>query len=215
MRKALITVVLGALTVALSPTPASAHADLKASTPRNGAVIATAPATVSLVFSEPVEVESVAVLNAKVQPLASSYTTQGAIVTITPRAPLADGASSVQWKARSDDGHEVTGAIAFIVGKPAPVGKPTTIITVPKIPTVLSGSTSGPLTVAFTSKASSGEVQWSNPAYAGPFTWRVTGNGKLAKGTGILPSPGKWTMQANLVGKGGLVVLTEGTVTLA
>jgi copper transport protein len=214
MRKALVAAVLGSLVILVNPTPASAHADLKSSTPRNGAVIATAPKTVSLVFSEPVQIEGIDLLNANAEPVASSYKMTGATVTLTPKVALPKGASSVQWKALSDDGHEVTGAIAFIVGRPESVGKAMTMVTSPKVITVLSGSRSGPLTVAFTTTATSGEVKWTNAAYEGPFIWQVAGNGTLAKASGILPTAGKWMMQATMVGKSGLVIQTDGAVTL-
>ncbi|MDP2014864.1 MAG: hypothetical protein Q8L05_11625, partial [Actinomycetota bacterium] len=111
-------------------------------------------------------------------------------------------------------GHTITGALAFIVGEPTPAGMPKSISTTPKITTVLNGSRSGPLNVVFSTSATSGEVEWSNPAFDGPFTWPISGNGKQAKASGILPTTGKWTMRATLIGKAGSVIVTNGAVSL-
>lgn len=210
MRKALAAAVLGSLVILASPTPASAHAELESSSPRNGAVTSKAPTMIALSFSEPAEITDLAILDSRGQVTPSRFSAQGARVTVTPAAPLAPGPHVVQWKAVSDDGHAVSGAIAFIVGKPTPRGRAQALVTSPKVATVLSGSRVGQLSVRFTSPVTSGQVEWSNPAYAGPFTWRVTGDGRTAQATGILPSAGTWTMRATLVGKGGTVIVTNG-----
>jgi methionine-rich copper-binding protein CopC len=214
MRRALVAAVLGSLILVVSPAPAFAHADMNTSTPANGAVVAKAPRTITLNFSEPVDVDAVQVLDAQARPLASTTKASGATVVVTPTAALAAGAVTTQWKVRSDDGHVITGAVSFIIGARPATGKPVAIATTPNVPTVLSGARAGQLTVALTTAMASGEVAWTTPSLTGPITWVATGTGRKAMATGVLPFPGKWTMQATLVGKAGSVVVTTGTVTL-
>lgn len=214
MRRALVAAVLGSLILVVGPAPAFAHADMDTSTPANGAIVAKAPRTITLAFSEPVEVDTVQVLDAQARPVASSAKASGASVIVTPAAPLPTGPITTQWKVRSDDGHVVTGAVSFIVGSAPSTGRPVSITTTPSVRTVLSGQRAGRLTVALTTAATSGEVAWSTPALAGPITWTARGNGRAATAAGVLPFAGIWTMQATLVGKAGSVIVTTGTVNL-
>ncbi|MDD2857503.1 MAG: copper resistance protein CopC [Candidatus Nanopelagicales bacterium] len=214
MRKALVAAVLGSLIILVSPTPASAHADMDTSSPANGAVLAKAPKTITLSFSEPVDVDTVQVLDGQARPLTSATKVNGASIIVTPAAALPAGAITTQWKVKSDDGHVVTGAVSFIVGSRPVTGRPVTVTTTPHVPTVLSGARAGQLSVGFTTAMTSGEVAWSTQSLTGPITWVAVGNGRKATATGVLPFPGTWTMQATLVGKAGQVVVTTGTVTL-
>ncbi|MCM2578560.1 copper resistance CopC/CopD family protein [Streptomyces meridianus] len=119
---------LGALTGALlaGAAPASAHAALTASDPRQGAVLGSAPEQVTLTFSEKVAMSDGAVRvldpqgkrvdTGKVRDLGRGSTVRVA----APLHPgLPDGTFTVVWKAVSADGHPVGGAFTFSVGAPS------------------------------------------------------------------------------------------------
>jgi len=115
-RVALVLVVLCAL--ALPPT-ASAHARLLRSTPANEAVLAKAPATVRLVFDDTVRARSgiKAIRNGGGSVLAGKPRIVGGRFLVVPlRSGLGDGDYTVLWRVLSDDGHEISGTIAFGVG---------------------------------------------------------------------------------------------------
>ncbi len=214
MRNALAAVVLGSLALLVNPASASAHADLKTSAPTNGSVVSAPPKKVVLTFSEPVELQEAQLFNSAMKPLESSSVIRGSLLTITPSAKLPTGNIAAQWKVRSDDGHIISGAIAFIIGTASQQQIITPIKTSPAITTSLNGMSPGLLTISMTSKALSGEIQWTHQGIDGPIIWRTTSNGKQAKATGVLPFAGTWTMNATLINKGGSVLVTTGTVNL-
>jgi copper transport protein len=112
---ALVTVV-AALVL---PGAAYAHATLLRTTPANGAVLAKAPAAVTVEFDDTVRVAkgNAAVDNAeRSSVLAGTATVHGRVLTI-PLKQLAHGAYSVRWSIVSDDGHREEGVLAFAVGK--------------------------------------------------------------------------------------------------
>ena len=115
---------LVALAIVLGPAgPASAHAELVASDPAEGAVLEAAPEQVTLTFSEPVRLKSqeVAVYDAAGDPVAAEASASGTEVRIdlTRAARLPDGTYVVSWNVLSDDGHPVAGALTFAVGAPS------------------------------------------------------------------------------------------------
>jgi copper transport protein len=119
-----LAAVLGALFAAAAP--ASAHAALTGSEPKDGEVVATAPKTVSLTFSEEVAMDSKSIRvldpkgkradNAKLRNLSSGSTvTYG----VDLHAGLPDGTYTVAWQAISADSHPVSGAFTFSIGAPS------------------------------------------------------------------------------------------------
>ena len=214
MRKALAAAVLGSLVLLVNPASASAHADLKLSAPMNGSVVAAAPKVVTLTFSEPVELQEAQLLGSTSQAIPSSSKISGATLTITPNKPLTPGSNVAQWKVKSDDGHVISGAIAFFIGKASKQSPATSLKTMPNIATSLNGNHTGQLTLTIAAKSTSGEIEWTHPAMNGPITWRASGSGKKVTAIGVLPFTGTWTMNATLVSKGGNVLVTNGTVTL-
>ncbi|GAA1358968.1 copper resistance CopC/CopD family protein [Streptomyces beijiangensis] len=119
-----LAAVLGALFAAAAP--ASAHAALTGSNPKEGEVVATAPKTVTLTFSEQVAMDSksIRVLDptgkradtAKLRDLSSGSTvTYG----VDLHAGLPDGTYTVAWQAVSADSHPVSGAFTFSIGAPS------------------------------------------------------------------------------------------------
>ena len=113
---ALVAAIL--LAAALAPT-ATAHANLVATTPRDGATVSTAPAEVRVRFDDPVRVGPG---NAVVANGGGSVTAgpprleAGGHELVLPLDRLLDGDYSVRWRIVSDDGHLEAGVLAFRVG---------------------------------------------------------------------------------------------------
>jgi copper transport protein len=109
----LATVVVG------SGTVADAHASLESTDPPNGAVLASAPAGVTLSFDEPVQATSdaVRVFDPSGDPVAVGRVEvrDRTLVAALPRT-AARGTYTVTWKVVSADGHVVDGAFIYSVG---------------------------------------------------------------------------------------------------
>ncbi|MCF6378703.1 copper resistance protein CopC [Nocardioides KLBMP 9356] len=120
----LVAALLVALAIVLAGvSPASAHAELVSTDPEEGAVLDSAPATVTLTFNEPVRLTSqeVAVYDAEGDPVESSATGVDSEVSVDlpGAAGLADGTYVVSWNVLSGDGHPISGALTFSVGAPS------------------------------------------------------------------------------------------------
>jgi hypothetical protein len=117
--------VLTGMSLLLATTLAHAHAHLAASTPADKSHVA-APAAVELKFSEAVRVTALTLQQGKnaAKPLAP-LPTKAATTASVPLPKLDAGDYVVAWRAASDDGHIVSGSIAFNVdpGAPAAAGK--------------------------------------------------------------------------------------------
>ncbi|MFD8971970.1 copper resistance CopC/CopD family protein [Streptomyces sp. NPDC059593] len=113
-------------TLLAGAAPASAHAALTGSDPRDGAVVATAPKEVNLTFSEQVAMsaDSIRVLDpagrradtGEIRDLCS-----GSVVRygVGLRAGLPDGTYTVAWQTVSADSHPIAGAFTFSIGAPS------------------------------------------------------------------------------------------------
>ncbi|SDD74034.1 copper resistance CopC/CopD family protein [Streptomyces prasinopilosus] len=117
----LFLAVTGALLAGAAP--ASAHAALTGSDPRQGAVVETAPAQVSLTFSEPVAVsdDALRVLDPKGERVdkGAPAGTGGTTYTVRLLGGLPDGTYTVTYQVVSADSHPVAGAFTFSVGAPS------------------------------------------------------------------------------------------------
>jgi copper transport protein len=127
-----VAVLLVALAIVLGAVaPASAHAELVSSDPAEGAVLDSAPATVTLTFSEPFRLTSqeLAVDDAERDPVASSAGASGTEVEVdlADAADLPGGTYVVSWNVLSGDGHPISGALTFSVGAPS-----TSVVTPPE-----------------------------------------------------------------------------------
>ncbi|MEU0136786.1 copper resistance protein CopC [Streptomyces sp. NPDC006296] len=107
-------------------SPASAHAALTGSDPQDGAVVATAPADVTLTFSEQIAMDddSIRVLDPsgkRADTGAPRDLTSGGAVRygVQLHSGLPDGTYTVAWQAVSADSHPVAGAFTFSVGAPS------------------------------------------------------------------------------------------------
>ncbi|MFE5729323.1 copper resistance protein CopC [Streptomyces sp. NPDC056528] len=113
-------------TLLAGAAPASAHAALTGSDPKDGAVVVTAPKEVNLTFSEQVAMsaDSIRVLDpagrradtGEIRDLCS-----GSVVRygVGLRAGLPDGTYTVAWQAVSADSHPIAGAFTFSIGAPS------------------------------------------------------------------------------------------------
>ena len=123
--RSLLLALAGAVILLLAGAPgASAHAELQTTSPANGAVLDKAPATVSVQFTEGVQVtpDGLRVLAADGSRVDRGDTALSPSVpntaAATLRSDLADGTYTVAWRATSSDSHPVHGAFAFTVGAP-------------------------------------------------------------------------------------------------
>lgn len=123
-----LTLVLAALLAAFfaAASPASAHAALTASDPTDGAVVATAPAQITLSFSEGVAMngDSIRVLDPQGKRVDTGELRDlcsGSIIRYGTalRPGLPDGTYTVAWQAISADSHPISGAFTFSIGAPS------------------------------------------------------------------------------------------------
>ncbi|MEU9413969.1 copper resistance protein CopC [Streptomyces sp. NPDC048272] len=120
--------VLAALLATLfaAAAPATAHAALTASDPQDGAVVATAPAQVTLSFSEQVAMgdDSIRVMDpqgkrvdtGELRDMCSGSTIRYGTAL---HSGLPNGTYTVAWQAVSADSHPISGAFTFSIGAPS------------------------------------------------------------------------------------------------
>ncbi len=118
-----VTAVLLALLVlcTLVPALASAHAELVSSNPEAGALLAEAPPTVRLSFSEPIEpdffaLEVYAPDRTRVDQDNPRIPADDIAALEVDLRPLSQGTYTVAWRVLSIDSHVVKGTFAFAVG---------------------------------------------------------------------------------------------------
>ncbi|WP_421120614.1 copper resistance protein CopC [Aquihabitans daechungensis] len=125
LRRAL-GVVAFALVAALIPAgAASAHAELSATDPADGAVVERAPEALTMQFTEDVSLrpDGVRVLDATGERVdAGEASAAGPDVTVPLEGTIADGTYVVAWRAVSADGHPIRGSYTFSVGQETAVG---------------------------------------------------------------------------------------------
>ncbi|MFJ6480693.1 MULTISPECIES: copper resistance CopC/CopD family protein [unclassified Streptomyces] len=143
-----LALVLAALLATLftAASPAAAHAALTASDPKDGAVVATAPAQVTLSFSEQVAMgdDSIRVLDpqgkrvdtGELRDMCSGNTIRYGTAL---HSGLPNGTYTVAWQAVSADSHPISGAFTFSIGAPS-----ATDVT---LPTAQAGG--GPVGIAY------------------------------------------------------------------
>nr|WP_246324570.1 FixH family protein [Petropleomorpha daqingensis] len=99
--------------------PAAAHAELESTNPEDGARLSSAPAQVTLHFSEGVSLGAgyARVLDARQQRVdTGAPKVSGDVVTIPLRDTLPEGGYLVTYRVISADSHPVAGAFSFAVG---------------------------------------------------------------------------------------------------
>ena len=108
-------------------THVDAHAHLVSSQPANGARVAAAPASVTLVFSESAKVTALSIqaTGDKTAKKLAVATAEDSVSHAIALPALAAGDYTLTWHALSDDGHVTSGTVKFSVHGEA-TGAPTT-----------------------------------------------------------------------------------------
>ena len=124
-RAALRIGAVAAITVGLVlafAAPASAHADLLESDPPSGAVLTEPPRTVTLTFTEPVDLKlsEARIFDADGERITAKRAPRPAANSVRIRLPnLDEGAYIVTWRVAGNDAHPVQGVFTFQVGQAA------------------------------------------------------------------------------------------------
>lgn len=122
-RAAVLLAALLGLLVSLGAGPSYAHAVLLRSDPPSGAVLASAPESVRLWFSEDIasDLTSVRLVDQRGQPVSGTQLSSADAREVELTLPQLDsGAYAVVWRViAEDDGHQTSGTIAFSVGSRA------------------------------------------------------------------------------------------------
>src|SRR5688572_122349 len=125
MRRFLVSVVLAAAGVLVTPAAGWAHAELLSSDPGYGDRLPAAPSVVRLHFSGPVDLTGARLTLQRMGGRLMAFgppthaTTDRRVVSIALPARLADGGYTVVWFFLGNDGHLMGGDVPFHVGAPA------------------------------------------------------------------------------------------------
>lgn len=128
--------------LALLPHRVSAHATLVESDPPSNAIIADAPPTARLRFTEPLEptYSRVVLASAESGPIAtapSRVDPDDPYMLLLDLPTLAEGVYALQWRTLSTvDGHTMTGTVPFVIGDPAAADAPLALPPAPPNPLV-------------------------------------------------------------------------------
>lgn len=123
MRRLGAPLLLAGLLLLGAAPPATAHAALIGSDPRDGASLATAPQALSLTFSEAIQAgfSEVTVVGPGGRQWQSAEPSAGGAVVTVPVRPLGPaGEYTVGYRVLSADSHPVQGSISFTLTQPGP-----------------------------------------------------------------------------------------------
>ncbi len=106
----------------LIAVPALAHADLVASDPEDGAVLANPPSRVVLTFSEGLDAakSSFRLIGPDGEIGSATASRDGATRLVLDGLALAPGTYRIKWTAAAGDGHVERGSLGFTVLEPTP-----------------------------------------------------------------------------------------------
>lgn len=159
MNRILTTLATLAFVTTLFASSAIAHARFQSSTPAPGQTVATAPANVSITFTEDLAFGSTgSVVNAAGTTVSTgaSYTVADRkLLIITLKPGLPSGTYTVNWHTvSSEDGDQLDGSFSFTVAAaaaapaaPAPAVAPAPVRTLPSTSTAPASDYSGPALV--------------------------------------------------------------------
>ncbi len=131
LRAGVVAVVCTILGIVVGAGSAAAHAVLISTNPGHGAVVTTAPSTVSLTFSESVVVTADGIRifgpdGAQLDTGDAVHLGRASTVGVSLGRTQQRGTYTVSWRVMSADSHPVAGAFTFSVGQPSPNRAPTT-----------------------------------------------------------------------------------------
>jgi copper resistance protein C len=130
--------------VVTSAAPASAHAALVRATPADGAVLGTAPSSVTLQFDDPIST-SFATLTVTGPDGATVSSGRASVSGNKVSGALDDGLAPGRYRTVfrvvSEDGHPVNGQLTFTVKLPGGTGSPSTTSGAPATGTTSGGAT--------------------------------------------------------------------------
>ncbi len=211
-----VAVGLGLVTLGTA-VPASAHPNLISTSPKDGSALGSAPSSVVIAFDEAVKMapQGARIIDGsgKIVPSTNKLSNKNKTLTITPTKRLGRGMYAAAYNLYSVEGHFVPGALAFTVATPTAKGSPVKVKPMPNVPTTIDGNRTGVRTITIATSLKSAEVAWRGPGVGEPITWKLHGNGKKASATGVLPTKGTWTFEANL-SSADSVMIPKGQVTL-
>lgn len=212
---------LAAFLLAVPPQGRAAtamHAGLSSTKPASGSVLQSSPKRVILRFSEPVQIQSIDVVeyapangSAVAARVPNSVQTRGTDVIVTLERAVSGGVT-VSWSVTSSDGHDVGGAMAFWCGTLPTEGRVARLSTQPSIAATIDGTSVGQRTVTYRTAMTSGSASWRHPLLPGPIVTPVVGVGRAARSTVVLALPGTWQLETTLLGRDGSVVLVRSAV---
>jgi methionine-rich copper-binding protein CopC len=106
------------------PVLAFAHAHLSSSTPADGSVVAAAPKSIMLMFSEPTRVTALTMQKGeeKAEQKLGPLPEEASAHVMVPTPKLAPGAYTIRWRALGRDNHVIKGTIKFTVSADATTG---------------------------------------------------------------------------------------------
>ena len=110
----------------LAAVPASAHNELRSSSPRDGDALTSAPANVELVFAEKPDARflKVAVTAADGRNIALGQPTVDGFRVVQPLNPVDSGRYTLAYRVVSADGHPIQGTLKYTVTLPAREASP-------------------------------------------------------------------------------------------
>lgn len=110
------TVVVVTAAIVAFAAPASAHSGLISSEPSEGEIRETPPATITLVFTESVELrrgDTRLISGTGAEVPIGEVAADGKTLTLTVGGDLGAGSHALQWSVASADGHPVSGVLRF------------------------------------------------------------------------------------------------------
>ena len=119
--RAVVTAVLALLALLVCVPVASAHTELESSSPKDGARLSHAPGTVTLIFSEALDLADVHVaVGGRPLTVARPATGQrraASVVVTLPKATGDAGRVTLDWHVvDEEDGHPTSGSVSFVIG---------------------------------------------------------------------------------------------------
>jgi copper resistance protein C len=125
---------LCAVTLLFGAAPAFAHTRLQSSDPADGSSLGAGPQRVSLTFNEPMQTgfATLTVIGPDGRPYQSGeVAANGGTVSIgvAPLGPA--GRYEIGYRVVSEDGHPVTGSVAFTLTAPGPAAAPSSALAAP------------------------------------------------------------------------------------